>query len=316
MRKDLDCFALARLGCRVGRHQVVALHARLRHARIGKGDGPRCHLRGLLWTVARLDLGDALDLAVGLLGELLDLLGGDVAGDDEDRVVRRIEALVELDRIRARELLDLLPPADDRPPIGMVEKERCLHLLRQAGSRIVGDPHVLLFEHDLQFRLHDVVGQHQAGHAVGLEFHQHLEMLARSALEIAGIVRRRERVLLAADVGHRLREQPLRVLLGAFEHQVLEEVRETGLARRLVGGADAIPEHMRDDRRAVIGNDDDLEPVGEREVRDVRSGVGTDHAGKRHRQHGEHSGEGVFQRVWHGRLSAPLPKFVRHRSTP
>ena len=182
----------------------------------------------------------------------------------------------------------------------MVEKEGRFHLLRQASTRIVGDPHVLLFEHDLQFGLDDVLGEHQAGHAVGLEFHQHLEMLARSALEIAGVVRRRECVLLAADVGHRLREQTLRILLGALEHQMLEEVRKPGLARRLVGGADAIPEHVRHDRRAVIGNDDDIESVREREMRDVRGGVGAECASERHRHDGECRGESVFDGVWHG----------------
>ena len=124
-------------------------------------------------------------------------------------------------------------------------------------------------------------------------------MLARGALEIAGVLRRRECVLLAADVGHRLREQPLRILLGALEHQMLKEVRKPGLARSLVGGADAIPEHVRHNGRAVIGNDDDLEPIGELEMRDGRGGVGAEGAGERHRD-GKRCGESVLQGVWHG----------------
>ena len=257
---------------RVGRHEVVALHARLRDARIGKRDGARRLLRRLLRPHARLDVGDARNLAVGLLGELLDLVGGDVAGDDQDGVVGRVEAAIEFERIFARELLDLVPPADDRPAIGMVEIERCIHLLGQARAGIVRDPHVLLFQHHLQLGLHHVVGQHQAGHAVGLELHQELELVAGGALEIAGEVVGGEGVLRAADGRDRLREQALRVLLRALEQQMFEEVGEPRLAGRLVGGADAIPDHVGDDRRAAIGNHHDFEAVGESEMGDFGAG--------------------------------------------
>ena len=101
-------------------------------------------------------------------------------------------------------------------------------------------------------------------------------MLARDALEIAGVVGGGEGVLLAADRRHRLREASGRVLGGALEHQMFEEMRDAGLARRLVGGADLVPDHVGDDRRAPVRHDDDLEAVGEREVGDVRlrRGVG------------------------------------------
>ena len=42
------------------------------------------------------------------------------------------------------------------------------------------------------------------------------------------------------------------------------------LPKRIVGGPVAVPHHMGDHRRAVIGNDDDVEPVSEREMRDLR----------------------------------------------
>ena len=41
----------------------------------------------------------------------------------------------------------------------------------------------------------------------------------------------------------------------------------------LVGGADAIPDHVRDDRRAMVGNDHDLHAVGERELTCPRFGA-------------------------------------------
>ena len=51
---------------------------------------------------------------------------------------------------------------------------------------------------------------------------------------------------------------------------MFEEMRDAGLARRLVGGADLVPDHVGDDRRAAVRDDHDLEAVGEREVADVR----------------------------------------------
>ncbi len=48
---------------------------------------------------------------------------------------------------------------------------------------------------------------------------------------------------------------------------MLEEMREAGLAGRLVGGADLVPDHVRDHRRPAVGDDDDLHAVGEREAR-------------------------------------------------
>ena len=57
-------------------------------------------------------------------------------------------------------------------------------------------------------------------------------------------------------------------LVRRLEHQVLEEVGDARDAGRLVGGADAIPHVVRDDRRAVVGHDHDLQAVGELELAD------------------------------------------------
>jgi hypothetical protein len=67
--------------------------------------------------------------------------------------------------------------------------------------------------------------------------------------------------------------------LGAFEHQVFEEVGDAGFARRIVGRAVAVPDHMGNDRRAMIGNDHDVEAVGQGEIHDVRR----ERSGRRHR---------------------------------
>ena len=147
----------------------------------------------------------------------------------------------------------------------MVEIQRRHDLLGQPGIRVVGDPHVEFLEHDVALRQHVFVLEDQAGHAVGLEFHHPAELLARYALEIAGVVGRGEGVLVAADPKHGLGKFTGRMLGGALEHQMFEEVGEAGFAGRLVGGADLVPDHLGDDRRAAIRDHDDLQAVGKDE---------------------------------------------------
>ena len=65
----------------------------------------------------------------------------------------------------------------------------------------------------------------------------------------------------------------------ALEHDVLEEVGETGLARHLVLRADVVPEVHRDDRREMVLCDDDPQPVVEMVVAECDLGDGGRHEG-------------------------------------
>ena len=47
--------------------------------------------------------------------------------------------------------------------------------------------------------------------------------------------------------------------------------------RRLVGGADLVPDHLGHDRRAMVGDDQHLEAVAKREFDDARAGLGAIH---------------------------------------
>ena len=90
------------------------------------------------------------------------------------------------------------------------------------------------------------------------------------------------------------------MLVGAFEHQMLEEMRQSRFARRLVGRADLVPDHLRDNGGAVIGDHDHLQTVVERKAcgtfrRD--GGLGKDAAGReskcRDRSCNERNGKAV-----------------------
>ena len=189
----------------------------------------------LLRTLARADLGGARNLAIGCFRHGLHFRGGHGARNHEDRVIGRVETLVERQRILARELFDLVFPADDRTPVGMIEIERGGNLLTQPGLRAVGDAHVELFQHDVTFRQNIFVGQHEAGHTVGFKRHHQRQMFLGDPLEIAGVVGCGEGVFLSADCRKHLGEFSRRVFLGALEHQVFKKMRDAGGARRLVG---------------------------------------------------------------------------------
>ena len=204
MGQNFERLALSRLGREPRRRQIDPADTRLLDPGVGKRDGARRLLRRLHRPPARPDFRARRDFAVGRFSVGLDLISGDIAGDNDDRVIRRVEAPVEGQGVVAGELFDFGPPADHRTAIRMVEVERRIHLLGQPAVGVIRYPHVLLFEHHVELGTHDLVGEHKAGDAVGFERHHFLEVLARNALEKAGIIIGGEGILLPADVSHGL----------------------------------------------------------------------------------------------------------------
>ena len=84
-----------------------------------------------------------------------------------------------------------------------------------------------------------------------------------------GVVMGGEGVVLAAILGDGLGKGVARHLLGAAEHHVLEEMRQARDARRIVHRAHLEPQHLGDDRGAVIGDHQHLHAVGQRELESV-----------------------------------------------
>ena len=82
----------------------------------------RARLR-LLWTKAPRRFLARRNASVCFARQAPDLGGFDVAGDNENGIHRRVEALVVGQRVAAIERLDLVAPADHRRAVGMVRKE-------------------------------------------------------------------------------------------------------------------------------------------------------------------------------------------------
>ena len=146
----------------------------------------------------------------------------------------------------------------------MREVERRAHLLRQDAAGVIVDARAALFEDDLALGGDVVLGQPQIGHAVGLHPHDQRQPVLGDALEVGRRVMGGEGVVLAAIAGDELGKLARRDLFGALEHQMFEEMRDAGFALRLVGGPDLVPHHLRDNRRAAVGDDDHLHAVGKR----------------------------------------------------
>ena len=91
----------------------------------------------------------------------------------------------------------------------------------------------------------------KVAHTVGLEPQGKLHRARRHylpvvrAIRVGGPVEQRARRLQRLEV-------PRVVMLGALEHQVLEQVREAGAARVLVLRADVVPDVDRHDRTRVV----------------------------------------------------------------
>ena len=160
-----------------------------------------------------------------------------------------------------------------------MSEEGRLHRFAKLRARIAVAMHAPLLEHYVSLRRDDGVGQGQAGHAVGFERHAGLEVLLGDLLKIGGEIIAGEGVLRAPDLGNEFRELTLGMALGALEHQVFKEVGDAGFAWWVVGRAVAVPHHVSDDGSAMIGNDHDVEAVGQGEIHDVRRG----RRGRRHR---------------------------------
>ena len=125
---------------------------------------------------------------------------------------------------------------------------------------------VSLLQNDIAFG-RDILGRNQQTvHPVGFQLHDGLEMFRRHPLIVPCVIGSGERVL---DPSDRL-DDPVdfarSVSFRASEHHVLDEMGDSGFPRRLVGGADAVQDHVRDRRRPVVLDDDDLHSVFQPEL--------------------------------------------------
>ena len=101
----------------------------------------------------------------------------------------------------------------------------------------------------------------QRTHAVGFQEQAEIELIGREGFEIIRAILRGGAVHVAAVVFHQDHVLALADVRRAFEHHVLEQVREAGMARPLVVRADVIGNGNPVSGRGMIHGHYDAEPV-------------------------------------------------------
>ena len=237
----------------------------------GRGGSGRCGMR-----------------AEVLLRQLHHLVRRRVAGDDEHGVVRRVvgvEELLHIVEVRRLELGEVAVEVVRVVPVRV-------RLLRQAeplegAVRLVEHVDADLFADHVLLVLQRLRRDLQRPHAVGLEPHRQLERVGRHHLEVVRVIEARRSVQRAAVLVDDADVLELGDVLGALEHQVLEQVREAGAALRLDAEADAVHQLDDDDRRRVVLADDDAQAVRQLLVDDRHRERLCGHGRRGRRQQGE-----------------------------
>ena len=236
---------------------VIGDDHRRQRPRLLQGDALLFRLRRLLRDVAR-HFAEGLRHAAHVVVHQLQRLGRiEIAHEHQRRVRRHVERPVEVAHIVDRRGLEILQAADRRV------------LVRMHGERLVVDdlvqPSVRLVVHaHAPFLFHDLLVDGQRRHPIRFEPQDEGQVLRRHRFPEHRLVVGRVGVALAADRRqHRCVRFGLDVL-GALEHQVLEEMREPGAARLLVLRPDVIHDLQVHDRRRVVLRQHYREPVRQR----------------------------------------------------
>ena len=205
--------------------------------------------------VGRVLRGDARE---ELLGQRVDFLGRDVAGEDHHAVVGRVVRAVERLEILGRPVLHIRRPAEDRELIRMRDVGGGHHLLVEQTVIVVVDARSALRVDDTALGLHDVRIDDEVLEPVTLQPEYRSDRGLREPVLIDGYVVRRIRVVRTARSLHDPVELARFETAGAVEHHVLEEVCKAGGTRILVAPA-GTDEVVHDDvRNIVVGPDDNF----------------------------------------------------------
>ena len=218
------------------------------------------------------------DVAEVLLDPRLHVLGLDVAGDHQDRVRRAVPGVEPLMHVRERGRVQVLHRSDRRVVVGVAVRIRVLEDRQEdlAVGLVLALPLLVLDDAALLVEPCLIDGRPHVAHPVGFHPQRHVERSRRHDLEVVRPVLVRRPVHAGgADPVEGLEVVVVEVL-AAVEHQVLEQVREAGLAGFLVAGADVVPDVDGHDRRLVVLVDDQAQSV----VEDVLGVGDVDYAGR------------------------------------
>ena len=232
--------------------------------------------------------------------------GLEVAHDHDRGGVRAVVAPVVAVEGVPRHVLDVAPPADDRPLVRMSGEGRGDDLPPEEPPGVVLAPFQLAPHHrhlGVEVGLVDPA----VHHPVGLEPDRQLEAVGGHGLVVVRPVEVGARVEGGAVQEEQARDLADAELLRALEHHVLEEVRDARDPGMLVSGADLVPDAEAHHGGPVDLLRQDAEPVGQDGLPDAR-GEGGARRGSGSRRGGLRPGP--------GHPDGPTQKHIPRRRCP
>ena len=193
----------------------------------------------------------------------------DVTGNDQAGVVGRVVLLEELDDVRVAGGGEIFHVTDRRPAIRVCRRpQHLVQLDRRHAVRPVLVALSALVLHDVALAV-DALRRHRVekvAHAIRLEEQRQFQRVGGHVDDVIRPIVRGRSVVVTARAFEQEIELPFGHVLRSFEHQVLEQVRETGAPGLLVRRSDVVPEVDRHHRDARIAMQDHIQPVGELEL--------------------------------------------------
>ena len=262
-------------GADIKRGEVVGQQARHRPVALHLGSGDLVLHDDRLGRGQRRYVGGGRDIgrAAGnrteiFLHQCLCLGEIDVAGQRDHRVVRAIfveEPLLDVGQARR---IQVGHRADGAVMVGMAFREQGLELLifDEAARLVVALPLLVLDDAALQVEPFLGHRRQQITHPVGLHEQRLLERALGNRLVIIGAVEPGRPVPVGCPQAFEERHGRLADIVRPVEHQMLEQMGETGLALGLVLGPDIIVDGDGDDRRLMILVDQHFQAIVERKA--------------------------------------------------
>ena len=245
----------------------------------------------------------------GLLDQLEGLLRLELSGDDEHGVVRLVVLPVERLQPVDRHALDVFLRPDGRAAVAMPQVGRGHHALEQHAERGVLS-RLELIAHHRELALEVLLRDEAVHHAIRLELQGPRDVRIRGGhgLEVVRAIVPGAAVRSCAVRGELLRH--VLVLGRALEHHVLQQVRHAGLAVAFVTRSDEIRDVDRRRRLRGVGEEEHVQPVGQRvlgdalDARELRGSLAVRRERRRDQERGaqrDRAANGIMQER-HGNL--------------
>jgi hypothetical protein len=177
----------------------------------------------------------------------------DVAGNRQRRIVRRVVGLEETGEVFERRGIEIGHRSDDRMLVRKILEQQLADDLGRFAVRLVVHAQTTLLFDRFALVVHGVQCDGRCPHAIRFEEQNHVELVGGHLLEIERVILIGLAVVTASVVLDQACEFPVGDVFRAFEHEMLEQMREPGAPFPLVARPDVVRDRDGDDRRRAIG---------------------------------------------------------------